>query len=182
MIYLIADTHFDHYNIIRYCSRPENHEEIQKEKILKTLKQEDILIHLGDVGWRKESIHHLWFKQLVCRKWLVKGNHDSHSVEWYLQYWDFACHQFEFKHEGQKIIFSHRPKEVPEDTINIHGHLHNIPCEYWVKDDHPAPTMRNILISPERLNYNPISLPAALKLPRTDRYYEGKNPYDNKIS
>jgi calcineurin-like phosphoesterase family protein len=182
LIYLIADTHFEHRNIIKYCSRPENHEEIQKEKILKTLKQEDILIHLGDVGWRKESIHHLWFKQLVCRKWLVKGNHDSHSVEWYLQYWDFACHWFEFKHEGQKIIFSHRPKDVPDDTINIHGHLHNIPCEYWIKDDHPAPTNKHILISPERLNYNPILLQAALKLPKTNCYYEGKNPYDNKIS
>jgi calcineurin-like phosphoesterase family protein len=46
--YIITDTHFNHKNIIDYCNRPQNFEEIVW-KGLEELPKDCLLIHLGDV-------------------------------------------------------------------------------------------------------------------------------------
>lgn len=48
MIYIITDTHFNHSAMIPYCGRPENFDELIW-KGLDQLKDDDILIHLGDI-------------------------------------------------------------------------------------------------------------------------------------
>lgn len=55
MIYFIADTHFYHNNIIKYCDRPfEDVEEMNNYIVKKwnsVVKPNDIILHLGDVGF-----------------------------------------------------------------------------------------------------------------------------------
>lgn len=55
MIYIISDTHFSHNNIIRYCDRPfTNIQDMNKhivEKWNSVVKPNDIVLHLGDVGF-----------------------------------------------------------------------------------------------------------------------------------
>ena len=58
-IYFISDTHFNHKNIIKYCSRPfKDVEEMNKvliENWNNTVTDFDTIFHLGDVALTNES-------------------------------------------------------------------------------------------------------------------------------
>ena len=55
MKYFIADTHFNHENIIKYCNRPfQNSKEMNEYIVNKwnsVVTKNDIVYHLGDVGF-----------------------------------------------------------------------------------------------------------------------------------
>lgn len=54
MKYFIADMHFNHENIIRYCNRPFENSNEMNEYIIKwnsVVTENDIVYHLGDVGF-----------------------------------------------------------------------------------------------------------------------------------
>lgn len=125
-IYLITDTHFNHEKIKEYCGRPDNYEDIIW-KGLKQISTDSILIHLGDICIGDDENINNGFKSLLCKKILVKGNHDRKSDNWYLEHgWDFVCDKFQIERFGKKIMFSHTPSiDDGEFDINIHGHFHN---------------------------------------------------------
>ena len=80
MIYFIADTHFNHENIIKYCNRPFKNTEEMNEYIIKkwnsVVKSEDIVYHLGDVGFGTIDELKKLLAKLNGTKILVMGNHD----------------------------------------------------------------------------------------------------------
>jgi len=80
-IFFIADTHWNHSNIIQYCNRPfSNVEEMNKTMIDKwnaKVKTDDIVYHLGDFGFGDiRSI----IKQLNGKIILIVGSHDKNAV------------------------------------------------------------------------------------------------------
>ncbi len=136
--WVLTDSHFGHGKMRELCDRPVNFAELILEDVKRQVKQEDILIHLGDFSFYDNSY---WQKEFmsVCRgkKWLIKGNHDKKSSSWYLRHgWDFVCEAAELKLFGKDIILSHKPIAPRQgDYLNVHGHLHNPPHNFdFVRD------------------------------------------------
>lgn len=74
-IYLIADTHFNHTNIIKYCDRPFNNVKEMNETIInnwnKVIGKDDIVYHLGDLGLGSFDELKGIFDRLNGKKYLV---------------------------------------------------------------------------------------------------------------
>ena len=155
--FVIADTHFNHKNIIRYCNRPfADVEEMNAALIANwnsVVSDEDIVIHLGDIAMsRKKHEVAAFIKQLKGRKWLVTGNHDEFTVaDYYEMGFEYVSrHPIIF---NQYFILSHEPIFITESMpyANIYGHVHDNPM---YKDK----TENTWCVSVERINYTPIEL------------------------
>jgi calcineurin-like phosphoesterase family protein len=182
MEYFISDTHFYHYNIIRYCDRPFETVEEMNERMIESwnsvVADNDIVYFLGDFGFGdKEKLSNIC-AQLNGTKILLRGNHDYKRGK---QSWrdigfkevfskkvDFANLDIstffdgEFDHKIEilsfkNIILSHEPKVVPDDTLNIHGHIHNIPLSTEFNSNN------HFCVSVEMINYVPITLEQILQ-------------------
>ena len=129
-IWVISDTHFGHVNIIKYCDRPFSSAKEMDEYILtmwnETVKDEDIVYHLGDVYFGSDGLNIL--PHLKGRKRLILGNHDNgkdqnlhrhfQKITMWRMFPEFDC------------VLSHVP--IHESSLsktntmrNIHGHIHN---------------------------------------------------------
>jgi len=149
-IFLIADTHFNHLNIIKYCNRPFLNVEMMNSIMISnwnnTVSNNDIVYILGDFALDKERIKH-WTEILNGTKYLVKGNHDDYSNQFYRD-----CG---FKEVYDKPILvdfcllSHEPLQLNETTpyFNFYGHIHN--------DSKFQDNTTSKCVSVERINYTP---------------------------
>lgn len=156
--WIISDTHFGHKEIIDYCGRPEDHEQIILHNLIVHGSPNDCLIHLGDFAFND---HAKWCAEL-CKHWagrkiLVIGNHDKKSAHWYMTHgFDFACESFKMKYGGKIICFSHKPQAWDGDwQVNIHGHLHNLGHR---DNEYKDLKQWHRLYSPELEDYKPLRL------------------------
>jgi len=79
-IYIISDTHFNHKNMIEYCGRPENFEDLIWEN-LKKIPSDAQLFHLGDICLGKDIEVHQRLSTYPFNKTLISGNHDKKSCK-----------------------------------------------------------------------------------------------------
>lgn len=161
-IWLTTDTHFNHPKLIEY-GRPSDYEQRIQESHSQ-LTSDEVLIHLGDVALKKpEDAHDRFIKFWKCRKFLVLGNHDCRSYNFYLDnYWDFASDNFMIKKFGLNILFSHFPiPDVGQFDINIHGHFHD--DDHRRKEYEHMYTNKHCLLSLEQTGYKPILLESLIK-------------------
>ncbi len=133
-IWLISDTHFNHAKLVTMGKgRPENFESLIMNG-LRSVKEGDTLIHLGDFCIGKDEYWHDRFSKALVgvNKVLVRGNHDNKSYNWYLSHgWNHVCEIMQSRYFGKEILFSHMPilkkefwETYHEPELNIHGHLH----------------------------------------------------------
>lgn len=129
--FFTSDTHFGHFNIIRYCNRPfETVAEMDEELIKRwntVVKPEDTVWHLGDFSFymSKEKVTSI-VKQLNGTIYLVKGNHDKKPNQWYRdcgfkEVYDRPVMYNTF------VLLSHEPQEFfcCGPYVNAFGHVHN---------------------------------------------------------
>lgn len=141
MIYFIADTHFNYRNIIEYYNRPFKDTNEMNEYIIQkwnsVVKENDIVYHLGDVGFGTTEM----LKELVSRlngtKILLRGNHDFKRG---VNGWKEVGFSEVYKKriELENLVLTHAPIEIVEKgKINIFGHIHDKPLdERFNKDNH----------------------------------------------
>ncbi|MDQ0178464.1 hypothetical protein [Bacillus chungangensis] len=134
--WIIADTHFNHDNIIICEKRPFNSKEEMNETIIKlwneTVAPYDIVYHLGNVIFGDKMIKDGILKQLNGYKILRLGNLDKRTImnQW-KQYFDEV---YEDDILLDDLCLSHLPLSKYEmDRLlalglikgNVHGHLHS---------------------------------------------------------
>ena len=155
-IYLIADTHFNHDNIIKYCDRPFSDIEEMNSTIISNsnsvVDKDDIVYHLGDfiLG---DNISD-FINKLNGKIYLVRGNHDGKSINFYNNI-GLEVVPTQTRLDEYKIILSHRPLEnnqILNGYINIHGHIHN------AKLDSSFDSSKHRCVSVEVINYMPIEI------------------------
>ena len=158
-IYFIADTHFSDENIIRYENRPfQNAAEMNQKLITKwnsAVNDNDIIYILGDFG--ADNNESFILNQLKGKKYLVKGNHDQHSNQYYrdagfIEVYDKPIILNDF------WILSHEPMYVNNNMpyANIFGHIHNSPMFKTYSSQHYC-------VSVERTDYTPIAMDEVIK-------------------
>lgn len=154
-VFVIADTHFGHANIIKYCNRPfKDTDEMDATMIRnwnKVVKGNDTVIHLGDVGLGNREYLGNIIKQLNGNKILVMGNHDRWSEQQYRDMGFKTVSRFPILYNGFYLM-SHAPLQLSESTpyANIYGHVHN--------DEKYVDTENSKCVSVERINYTPFLL------------------------
>lgn len=167
MIYFISDTHFNHDNIIKYCNRPfktvqeMNNAIIDNWKI--TVKDEDIIYHLGDVAFGNRESAFALIKQLKGKKYLIRGNHDRWSIELYQKLGFTVLKNAPIRLDEHKLLLSHIPvpdKQIPEGFVNIHGHIHDKKLYECVEkyESSEYSLEKHINISCDVTNFKPIGL------------------------
>lgn len=182
MIYFIADTHFDHINIISFCMRPFYDIDSMNYALVsywnKTVKPEDTVYFLGDLTFgRGRRPHKFWLDKLNGNITFIKGSHDYEQREGETgitictnlvteEFPNVSFHDsLEIELANQKFFLVHDPDHVPLDWTGwiIHGHHHN----NW-PNEYPFISKENkrINVSVEMIDYTPISLEKILELIR----------------
>lgn len=126
MIWLTADTHFGHKNIIRYCGRPFANTHYMDATIIdrwnEVVGKNDTVYHLGDVGW---GDYRHCLRRLNGRIILIRGNHDKQPNAGLF----VAVHDvYQLKHEHHRFWLSHYAHRTwpskGHGTIHLYGHSH----------------------------------------------------------
>lgn len=153
--WLIFDTHWGHEELQAHNRRPANADTRINKAWRRLVQPEDLLIHGGDVAFTFVNLkEHL--DSLPGRKILVRGNHDSHTIQWYMENgFDFAC-------DGLLlggVYYTHQPVwKLPYGaTLNVHGHFHT----KYPRGVRYYPNSR--LFSLEYENYEPRLIPSFLQ-------------------
>lgn len=153
--YFISDMHFGHTNIIKLCDRPfltaEEMDNTLIENWNSVVQKDDIVFVLGDVSFYPKDKTKKIITALKGTKYLVKGNHDEKSDDWYrdcgfMKVYDLPVLFHDF------YLLSHKPLEwLDEEGVmgNIHGHIHNDHRYFHV-------TPRSFNVSVEQIHYTPI--------------------------
>ena len=151
-IYFIADTHFSEENIMRYENRPFGSVEEMNQVMISNwngiVKDEDIVYVLGDFGAEGQEAQIL--SQLQGIKYLVKGNHDTGSNQYYRQAGFREVYDHPVILENFWIL-SHEPLYVNSNMpyANLFGHVHNSPLFRDYSRQH-------FCVSVERIAYRPM--------------------------
>jgi calcineurin-like phosphoesterase family protein len=125
MIFVTADLHLNHCNIIKYCNRPfKTVEEMNKTLINNwnsKVTKEDVVFHLGDFcfGPYKE-----FERKLNGKIVYIKGNHDQNIKEAvYSSILNFNNHRILLIHNA-----NHKFVQEFKDSVDVvfFGHVHNL--------------------------------------------------------
>jgi calcineurin-like phosphoesterase family protein len=128
-IFVTADTHFFHANIIEHTHRPFATVEEMNSKIVanwnSVVGPQDTIYHLGDFAYKVAStdyMRHL-FDSLNGHKFLIIGNHDANNKVPTCLNWDDVWDVKMVSIGGQKIWLSHYAHRVWPQSVHGSWHL-----------------------------------------------------------
>ena len=162
-IWLIADTHFRHRNILKYepDARPFSSIEEMDNALIQRWNErvmpEDIVLHLGDFAFAGSTFIKDTLPRLKGHKYLLMGNHDRGRTS---EFWLDAGFERVFDRPillDDRFVLSHEPlAEIPPGKVNIYGHVHSSP-HFSTFEPH------RLCVCVERWDCHPIEYDAALR-------------------
>jgi len=163
-IYLIADLHLGHENIIRYCSRPFLYADAaEMDRVLIqnwnfTIAPADPVYYLGDLRYGRNALPASKYReQLNGTITFIAGNHDDKQQE--------AISSKTLEYGNYTFLLIHDPADVPGtfDGWVIHGHHHNNDLRHYPFVNFEK---RRINVSAEVLGYAPVGMQELVQIIR----------------
>lgn len=164
--WIVSDTHFNHDNIVKYCSRPEDHTQLIESNWFEAIAVDDTVLHLGDMYMGPKRDSETIMARLPGQKYYILGNHDKKSKPFYADLgWKHVNaakatgtdikNAVYFEDGVHRVLLTHYPDESYLDkwTVNIHGHIHNNGYGSSIKMDRDY---RNVSV--EVMDYKPVRL------------------------
>ena len=133
-IFITSDTHFNHTNIIKYCSRPFSSVAEMNSTLIdnwnSVVSKDDLVIHLGDFAWGRtiQSIKQ-YLDKLNGDKILIIGNHDELSQDDYIKCgFSHVYSKLEVNLYNNFCVFCHFQllhwNKSEHGSIHFYGHQH----------------------------------------------------------
>ena len=179
-IFLIGDTHFGDDIIVRLENRPFKDAKEQTDSIVenwnRVVKENDIVYVLGDFIHVGCDVYHMeQARKLNGIKYLIRGNHDTESDEFYINECGFRKVYDHPVIVDDFWIFSHEPMYINKyfPYADIFGHVHGNPA-------YATFSSRHYCICVERTEYTPITFETVKSAVLAEDYkvrMEAKNGY-----
>jgi calcineurin-like phosphoesterase family protein len=135
-VFYTSDTHFWHKNILKYCPRPwstiEEMNEGMIERWNRAVRPQDIVYHIGDVGFGSTEKLKAIVQRLNGQKIVIKGNHDDRSNKSMIEMgFQAAVPKMERDDGGRRWLLIHNPADAAgEGAENVLcGHVH----QHWAR-------------------------------------------------
>lgn len=158
--FFISDTHFGHFNIIKYCNRPFKTLKEMDDTIIKNwnsrVKKEDTVYFLGDFCFNKSSeasqapkrAKDYYRDQLNGNIIFFKGSHDKNNGV------KSPIKNMTIHYAGVEIFLTHEPKDSKLNCqYNFCGHTHGKYGKFQQKENTII-----IDLSVENWNYTPVTV------------------------
>ena len=158
-IFVTADLHLFHNNIIKYENRPFRGVEEMNDEIVKrwnnTVSKHDKVFVLGDVSFGGKEETKEIIERLNGHKTLIMGNHDRpRSITNFWQYVGFneVC-RYPIIYKEFTVMTHEPPSYFNEATpfAYIYGHVHS-------SDMYKTITKNTACVSMERWDYTPVNI------------------------
>ena len=137
MIFLTADLHLGHANIIRHCRRPFSSVEEMDKVIINNwnaaIGPKDEVYIIGDFTMRPAADAHEYLTRLNGHKYFIKGNHDRFlkNFESYASDFVWVKDYYVLRTDEYRIVLFHFPilewDQFYRGAIHCFGHVHNSP-------------------------------------------------------
>lgn len=132
MYFWISDTHFGHFKMIEYATRPFKTLVEMDETLIRNINsrvdENDTIFFLGDFCMKKSSeasdspqnAFTYYRNQIQCRNIIwIEGNHDHNNGT------KTIIESVNIDFGGNRIHMTHNPKHAIEDfKFNFYGHIH----------------------------------------------------------
>jgi calcineurin-like phosphoesterase family protein len=131
-IWFTSDTHFGHYNIIKYCNRPFKDTVEMNETIIRNwnnvVKETDFVYHLGDFAYGKDVTNFdMYFNRLNGFIVLIEGNHDQLASMNKHKFYSYKK-MHEIRYNDQDVILCHYAMRIwnksHHGAWHLYGHSH----------------------------------------------------------
>jgi calcineurin-like phosphoesterase family protein len=162
-IYVTADEHLGHDNIVKFRPRFQSTYEMD-DTILReqeeVAKYKGVMYHIGDTAWKEVEyyqniIRTLGQALLGMRHIFLQGSHDRR--------WATDAHSILLFHEGLPVWLVHDPLHAnPLFPVNLVGHVHH----NWKVKVEEYGGMRHVLVNVgvDRWNFKPVRIEDAIGL------------------
>lgn len=170
MAYVTSDTHFGHYNIIKYSGRPYNNTNEMDSDIISRwnskVTSQDVVYHCGDFSFGdEERVGEILDQLKFAHLYLLKGNHEKPFCN-YIRNNNpkrvTLCSSYMEIYDDKRNLFvlCHYPilewNQCHRGSYHCYGHVHN-------KYMHEIVNYRAVDVGVDAQNYYPVSTDEIIK-------------------